>query len=140
MQKVGLLLFRLACFFTILTGILAFLASFQGYERAWLSIYNLLNFPDYRLLTFTKEMRIFNAMLGGVMIGWGATLFFLSDEILNSLKIWRAVLYGLIGWYVFDSLGSFVSGVPYNVLLNTGFLLFFLTALFFMKTKMDLIE
>lgn len=74
------------------------------------------------------------------MIGWGSTLFLISNEISHSLKIWRAVLGGLIGWFIFDSIGSLVSGVPYNVLLNTGFLAVFLAALFFMKPKIDPIQ
>lgn len=65
MHKIGLFLFKAACLGTIFTGLLSFFASFSHFEWAWLSIYNVLNFDHYRLETFTKEMRIFNAMLGG---------------------------------------------------------------------------
>ncbi|MEM6930240.1 MAG: hypothetical protein AAF602_25090, partial [Myxococcota bacterium] len=41
----------------------------------------------------------------------------------------RAMLGGLVTWYVVDSAGSLVAGIPGNVVLNTVFLGLFLVPL-----------
>ena len=63
-----------------------------------------------------------NAVLGGVMAGWGTMLFLLAGGPMRDGdgRIARAVLAGLVVWFVVDSTFSFVSGIPGNVVLNVG--------------------
>ena len=78
--------------------------------------------------SFTPESRLLAAVVGGVMVGWGTTLFLLiskgyprDPELVRTL-----VLGGVWAWFAVDSLGSLAAGAPVNVLLNIGFLLAFL--------------
>lgn len=73
-------------------------------------------------------IRLFSAICGGVLVGWGALLWLVADRLaprdpgLARLMI----LLSLVSWFVVDSIGSAVSGGHGNVLGNTVFLLMFL--------------
>jgi hypothetical protein len=62
--------------------------------------------------------RLFAAIAGGLMTGWGAMLLLLG----RGVSVARAFLLGGVAWFVVDGTGSVLAGVPLNVLGNLPFL------------------
>ncbi|MGD1887725.1 MAG: hypothetical protein ACFB01_11525 [Cohaesibacteraceae bacterium] len=71
------------------------------------------------------DTRILIAITAGLLLGWGATIWFLSGAPYDAAPeaVRRSVLYGVLAWYVLDNLGSVTSGNPSNVFFNTLILL-----------------
>jgi hypothetical protein len=119
---------------TIITGLIAFLASYQKTEAPWLWLLNILSsFGETEF--FSKESSVLNGIVGGLMIGWGLMLLLLSEEIMKSIILWRSTLIGLTAWFIVDSFGSWLSGYHLNIVLNFGFLFPFVIALILIKPK-----
>lgn len=76
------------------------------------------------------ETRLFAAIAGGVMVGWGVTLWNLASNVLPAdLPLARSItMIGLYSWFVVDSLGSIAAGAAVNVVGNIGFVALFLYA------------
>jgi hypothetical protein len=70
-------------------------------------------------------MRFLSALTGGFLTGWGALIFCLRRWVydLAPEQTRRAVLAGLLSWFVIDSLGSVMSGAVPNVFFNVVVLL-----------------
>jgi hypothetical protein len=52
---------------------------------------DLLDWPlDGSSSTFANESFILNAVLGGVMIGWGVLMYYLADELQQSPRLLKA--------------------------------------------------
>ncbi len=77
------------------------------------------------------EARILCAVLGGVMVGWGVLFWLITAKLYSrEPELARSMIYWSIGtWFIIDSLGSIVVGVPVNALLNISFLLLFVLPL-----------
>lgn len=75
-----------------------------------------------------SETRVFMAISGGVMVGWGVTLWKLADYLISEhLAAVRSItMTGLYSWFVVDSIGSVAAGVPLNALANVSFVVLFL--------------
>lgn len=73
------------------------------------------------------ETRVFMAISGGVMVGWGVTLWKLADHLLaEHLAAVRSItMTGLYSWFAVDSIGSIAAGVPLNALANVSFVVLF---------------
>ena len=69
------------------------------------------------------ETRVFMAISGGVMVGWGVTLWKLADHLLpEHLAAVRSItMTGLYSWFAVDSLGSVMAGVPLNALATVSY-------------------
>ncbi len=65
--------------------------------------------------------RLFSAVTGGVMVGWGVTAWRLAGRA----SIISAFTAGVISWFVVDSTASILAGGWGNAIGNTGFLLLF---------------
>ncbi|MGJ8571371.1 MAG: hypothetical protein ACSHXI_11800 [Hoeflea sp.] len=76
------------------------------------------------------ETRVFMAIAGGVMAGWGVTLWRMSDYLMpEHLAAARSItMTGLYCWFAVDSIGSIMAGVPLNAVANVGFVVLFLLA------------
>lgn len=76
------------------------------------------------------ETRLFAAISGGVMVGWGVTLWKVAAHVLPAdLPLARSIaMTGLYSWFAVDSLGSIAAGAPLNVIGNVGFVALFLYA------------
>ncbi|MEM5473891.1 hypothetical protein WNZ14_19365 [Hoeflea sp. AS60] len=76
------------------------------------------------------ETRVFIAISGGVMVGWGVTLWKTADYLMpEHLAAVRSItMTGLYSWFVVDSIGSVMAGVPLNVVGNISFVVLFLLA------------
>lgn len=75
-----------------------------------------------------SETRVFMAISGGVMVGWGVTLWKLADYLISEhLAAVRSItMTGLYSWFVVDSIGSIAAGVPLNAVANVSFVVLFL--------------
>lgn len=74
--------------------------------------------PDGAQNFAAHEVRFMAALLAGFLAGWGATIWCLSsiyDAAPEAIR--RAVLTGLVLWFVVDGVGSIASGTA----LNAGF-------------------
>lgn len=70
-------------------------------------------------------MRFLSALTGGFLFGWGIMIFCLRQWVydLAPEQTRRAVVCGLLAWFVLDSLGSVSAGVNTNVVFNVIVLL-----------------
>lgn len=73
------------------------------------------------------ETRLLCAVGGGMLVGWGALLYLVSDQLIGRepALVRKFVLISICSWFVVDSLGSVAAGAPVNALFNIGFLLLF---------------
>ncbi len=70
--------------------------------------------------------RLLAAIAGGVMVGWGVTLFMLVDALADRFPaLGRIVLASLGAWFLVDGAASIASGGWLNAFLNIGFLALF---------------
>jgi hypothetical protein len=73
------------------------------------------------------ETRIFAAISGGILAGWGVLLWLVSSKLLpREPELARSmILTSITTWFLIDSTASFAAGAPFNPILNTVFLLSF---------------
>ena len=64
--------------------------------------------------------RFLSALAGGFLFGWGVMIWCLRLWVYDAAPegVRRAVLVGLVSWFVLDSAGSVASGTSSNVLFN----------------------
>jgi hypothetical protein len=68
-----------------------------------------------------------HAVMGALMIGWGAALWLITRELLarGSRLGWRLIAGSLAAWFVPDTAYSLLSGYWQNAVLNAVFLTLF---------------
>lgn len=68
-----------------------------------------------------------HAVIGGVMVGWGAALYYATRTLLarGSPIAWNLVALSVGAWFVPDTAYSLLSGYWQNAALNTVFLVLF---------------
>lgn len=68
--------------------------------------------------------RFLAAIMGGLLLGWGATIWCLQAWVFDAAPegVRHTVVVSLCLWFVLDSAGSALSGHPSNVLFNVGIL------------------
>lgn len=123
---------KTASVFTILTGVICALASHVSTQGVWLSLFDVLKWPpDGDPASFNADTRAVNAVLGGVMVGWGLLMFLLSSRRVMTAApaVPRLMTISLLAWFAVDSLGSWAAGLPGNIVLNLAFLAMFLPPL-----------
>jgi hypothetical protein len=82
---------------------------------------DLLAWPIDGLQIYSEEaMRFLSALTGGFLLGWGIMIFCLRQWVYDVApeQTRRAVLVGLLVWFVLDSTGSVSAGTPSNVIFN----------------------
>jgi len=74
-----------------------------------------------------RYISLTHAVLGGVMVGWGTALFYITRRLLarGSRTAWNLVALSVSAWFVPDTSYSLLSGYWQNALLNTVFLVLF---------------
>lgn len=84
-----------------------------------------------RIDTFGEEpvryISLANAVIGGVMVGWGAALFYITKTLLarGSRTAWNLLALSVGAWFIPDTAYSLLSGYWQNAVLNTVFLVLF---------------
>jgi hypothetical protein len=68
-----------------------------------------------------------HAVIGGVMVGWGVALFYVTKAFLarGEPAAWNLVALSVGAWFVPDTAYSLASGYWPNAVLNMGFLTLF---------------
>lgn len=87
---------------------------------------DLLSWPLDGAQTYEgSSMRFLSALTGGFLFGWGVLIWRLAGTVYDAApdQVRVAVLSGLLGWFVLDSAGSWLSGHSPNVFFNVLVLL-----------------
>lgn len=81
--------------------------------------------------------RLLNAILGGVLAGFGVMTWLVADRVYrNDEDLGRSlIVIPLMSWFLVDGAGSVLAGAWFNAVLNTGFLMMFLAPLFWPASK-----
>ncbi|MEO0498832.1 MAG: hypothetical protein AAF141_15995 [Pseudomonadota bacterium] len=71
----------------------------------------------------TPEERLMVAILGGIILGWGVTIFAIAEGWYRSAPqaAGRAIVTATTAWFVVDGIGSVLSGSAMNIVPNIGF-------------------
>lgn len=74
-----------------------------------------------------RYISLVHAVIGGVMAGWGAALFYVTRTLFaqGSRIAWNLVALSVGTWYIPDTSYSLLSGYWQNAVLNTAFLVLF---------------
>ncbi|MCP3938225.1 MAG: hypothetical protein GY708_22990 [Actinomycetia bacterium] len=123
---------RLASLLALAVGLVAAFASADATDGLWLWLFDLLEWPiDDNPGAFTDPSFALNAVLGGVMVGWATLMYFVTTRQFEkgNAELAAPMMVSILVWFVVDSTGSVVAGLPGNVILNTGFLAVFLPPL-----------
>ena len=85
-----------------------------------------------------RYIALAHAVLGGVMVGWGAALFYITRTLLasGSRIAWNLVALSVVAWFIPDTSYSLLSGYWQNALLNTVFLVLFAVPLLATRAKL----
>jgi hypothetical protein len=85
-----------------------------------------------------RYISLAHAVLGGVMVGWGAALFYITRTLLasGSRIAWNLVAVSVVAWFIPDTSYSLLSGYWQNALLNTVFLVLFAVPLLATRAKL----
>ena len=86
----------------------------------------------------TRYISLAHAVIGGVMMGWGIAMFYVTKVLLvrGSQTAWNLITLSVIGWFIPDTSYSLLSGYWQNALLNTVFLLLFVVPLWGMRGRL----
>lgn len=82
---------------------------------------DLLSWPVDGLQNYeAPTTRFLSALTGGFLFGWGVCIWFLQKWVYDSNPegVRKAVLAGLLAWFLLDSSGSVASGNSSNVVFN----------------------
>jgi hypothetical protein len=71
-----------------------------------------------------RYISLAHAVLGGVMVGWGVTLFYVTRTLLaEGMRLgWNLVAVSVAAWFLPDTVYSLASGFWQNAVLNAVFL------------------
>jgi hypothetical protein len=87
---------------------------------------DILSWPlDGSQTYLSPDTRFLSALTGGFLLGWGITIWFLSEWVYDTAPeaVRRAVVAGLLAWFFLDSAGSIASGTTSNAIFNIFVLL-----------------
>ena len=104
---------------------LAFLASIPGLSGPINLAVDLAFWPlDGAQSVNDAVPRFFAALISGFLVGWGITIWCLSGAPFDAAPdtVRRSVVFGILGWFILDSIGSIAAGAPLNALFNLGIL------------------
>jgi hypothetical protein len=83
-----------------------------------------------------RYVSLVHAVIGGIMVGWGAVLFYITRSLVSkgSRLGWNLVALSVVAWFIPDTTYSLWSGFWQNAVLNTVFLCLFALPLWGMRT------
>lgn len=102
-------------------GPVFFLATMRATDEPARITLDLLNWPvDGEQKIADGTMRFLSALTGGFLFGWGVMILCLRQLVYDRApeQTRVAILIGLLAWFFLDSLGSYLSDAPSNVLFN----------------------
>lgn len=95
---------------------------------------DLLSWPlDGNMAYASGTTRFLSALTGGFLFGWGVMVLLLRQWVFDAAPdaVRKAVLGGLIAWFLLDSSGSIASGNASNALFNVAVLMLLAGPLWF---------
>ena len=107
-------------------GPVFFLGTMEATEWPARFTLDLLSWPLDGSQTYDEPTtRFLSALTGGFLLGWGVMIWCLSGSVYDAAPegVRKAVLTGILAWFVLDSLGSITSGNAVNVGFNVIVLL-----------------
>ncbi len=127
--------FRLASLYVFITGLLPVFGIFESTQEPWRLFFDLLTWPlDGSPGSLSSSERQLSAILGGVLCGWSWLLYCLSKPDIFNQALRKLMLHSIWIWFIIDSSGSVISGLPLNAVSNTGFLLILIFPLYKLKS------
>ena len=87
---------------------------------------DILSWPIDGATTYASpDTRFLSALTGGFLFGWGVMIWCLSSWVYDTAPegVRRAVLTGIVAWFLLDSAGSIASGNTSNAIINVLVLL-----------------
>jgi hypothetical protein len=125
---------RLGALFVLVTGLIPVFAIFQATQEPWRLFFDVLSWPlDHVPSDFSAGERQLSAVLGGVLCGWAWILYKLADPEIFNPKIRSLMTQSVWVWFLIDSTGSVIAGLPLNAVSNIGFLLVLIVPLHALK-------
>ena len=112
----------------VLFGLVAVAASHPGGAAVWGFFFDLVRWHfEAGPHQFDDDSRLLNGISGGLLIGWGSMMTWLSLGPIarGDAGARRAAWTAITGWFVADSLGSILSDTPGNIAFNVGIFLMF---------------
>lgn len=66
-------------------------------------------------------VRYISALSAGFLLGWGVLVWALQAWVYDDAPdaVRRSVVLGFVAWFLIDTLGSVLSGIPLNAVFNT---------------------
>ncbi len=126
---------RYSCLYILITGTFPILAAFEVTQEPWRLFFYLLTWPlDQSPATFEIRERQLSAVLGGVLCGWAWLMYKLSHEEIFNQNVRKFMVQSTWIWFILDSVGSVITGLPLNALSNISFLLALLIPLKVLKS------
>lgn len=136
----GIRLLSFVCY-----GFLAFAAIW------WLAVHPAIDKPAALLVDFLdwpldgghdsmgRDARFFSAIGAGLVVGLAAILILvvIPEFRRGNLRIWSGTVIALSGWYLVDSAGCLIAGVPSNAFFNTLFFIMLLVPLWMIRKGAD---
>lgn len=125
----SVLLLRLSSYVLLAFLFVWFLAVFPPIDRPASLLIDLLDWPVDRGTDFlSRDVRWLSAIGAGLLASMAMNnLLVVVPEIeAGNFRVLKGSAIATISWYVVDSIGSFASGVPSNVVFNTVFLVMLL--------------
>ncbi len=119
-EKLHRLWFKVAAIVVGSFGPVFFLAAAGLTEPARWTL-DMLSWPIDGNITYeAPATRFLSALTGGFLLGWGVTLWLIGQHMYDAAPeaARKAVIYGLISWFVLDSAGSVASGHSANIVWN----------------------
>jgi hypothetical protein len=123
-------LLRYGCLYIFITGLLPFLAVFTATQEPWRVFFDVLSWPlDNSPAGFTDAERQLSAILSGVLCGWSWLLYKMAHPEIFNERLRRLMVQSTWVWFILDSGGSILSGLPLNAVSNVIFALVLLVPL-----------
>jgi len=107
-------------------GPIFFLGTMPATQEGARLTLDILSWPvDGATVWNSPDTRFLSALTGGFLLGWGVMIWGLATRVYDAAPdaVQRAVLTGLLAWFVLDSAGSIASGNASNALFNVLVLL-----------------
>ncbi|MFN7823935.1 MAG: hypothetical protein ACK5P6_01090 [Pseudobdellovibrionaceae bacterium] len=126
---------RVSALFILVTGLLPSLAIFEATQEPWRLFFDVLSWPmDNSPAGFSDTERQLSAVLGGVLVGWAWLLYQLAHPGVFNQRIRTLMVQSGWVWFLLDSGGSILAGLPLNAVSNIGFAVILLVPLRALKS------
>ena len=114
---------RCGALVVLVTGLLPSLAVTAQFQEPWRLFFDVLTWPmDGYPSGFSSSDRQLSAVIGGVLCAWAWLIFHLAQPEVFTPVIRKFLVQSTWVWFVLDSGGSILAGLPLNVISNLFFL------------------